>query len=187
MTMEIPVREIIDNEVKNVVSNEFRQIVREELTKLKEDLISNIAINNTDHNHIITTLDSIASKFEEENEYIKEETMKDLIEMQKSAEQDAYHTMDELYNHRTILFALVCAKFPDIAWKSKKHSDGTSEDGWFIAGLETPYGQITYHQKITFWNVFQCKELDKAPEYDGHNPNHVLTRLSLLIRDISKE
>lgn len=90
---------------------------------------------------------------------------------------DDYHTMNELYDHRTILFAILC-KNSISSWKSKVHSDGTSEDGWFIAGIETPYGQITYHQKIEFWNLFDCKELDKAPEYDGHTPDDVLDRLT---------
>ena len=55
---------------------------------------------------------------------------------------DDYHTMQELYDHRTILFAIICSN-SELSWKSKTHSDGSSEDGWFIAGIETPYGQIT--------------------------------------------
>ena len=91
--------------------------------------------------------------------------------------KDDYHTMDELYDHRTILFAIVCKQHSTSSWKSKRHSDGTSEDGWFIAGIETPYGQITYHQKMEYWEYFDCKELEKAPKYDGHTPEDVLYRL----------
>lgn len=92
---------------------------------------------------------------------------------------DDHHTMDELYDHRTILFAIVCKLNINHSWKSKRHSDGSSEDGWFIAGLDTPYGQITYHQKIEYWNLFECKELPKAPLYDGHTSEDVLERLKL--------
>lgn len=92
--------------------------------------------------------------------------------------KDNYHTMNELYDHRTILFAILC-KQNKTAWKSLKHSDGTSEDGWFIAGLSTAYGQVTYHQKIEYWDLFQCKTLDKAPPYDGHTSEQVLERLKL--------
>lgn len=112
--------------------------------------------------------------------YGNREHIKDLNKKNNN-DHDSYHTIEELYEHRTVLFALVCSKFPDIAWKSEKHSDGTSMDGWFIAGLETPYGQITYHQKSFYWNLFDCKVLETAPKYDGHTPDHVLTRLSQLI------
>lgn len=101
--------------------------------------------------------------------------------------EDQYHTMDELYDHRTILFAIICNNayritedVTCVAWKSKKHSDGTSEEGWFIAGIYTSKGQqITYHQKIEFWDMFKVQELDKAPEFDGHTSSDVLERLKL--------
>ena len=109
----------------------------------------------------------------------------DSIQPQEN-KKDKYHTMDDLYDHRTVLFALVVSKFPEISWKSYRHSDGTSENGWFIAGMETPYGQISYHQKLIYWNIFQCKELERAPEYDGHTPGHVITRLSQMIEYKSK-
>ena len=107
--------------------------------------------------------------------------------------EDAYHTMDELYDHRTILFANLIKALRHryfykngecIAintWKSRKHSDGTYEDGWFIAGIDTPFGQVTYHQKEEFWDLFKCTELEQAPEYDGHTPDDVLKRLTLLL------
>lgn len=109
---------------------------------------------------------------------INEKTISNIKKKSNIIEEphDDYHTMNELYDHRTVLFAIIC-KFSDKSWKSKKHSDGTSEDGWFIAGIETPYGQITYHQKEEYWELFQCKELYTAPEYDGHTPDDVLERL----------
>lgn len=139
-------------------------IVREEVEEMRLDV--ELRFDN-----INKKLDDIYKDIE----YIKNS------DKSKEDDHDAYHTMEELYEHRTVLFALVCSRFPDMAWKSEKHSDGTSEQGWFIAGLETPYGQITYHQKSFYWNLFDCKILDKAPEYDGHTPGHVLTRLSQLI------
>ena len=38
---------------------------------------------------------------------------------------DGHHTINELYHHRTILFAVLCSKNQNIAWKSKKHHDGS--------------------------------------------------------------
>lgn len=93
--------------------------------------------------------------------------------------KDNYHTLNELYDHRAILFAIICKQNRNIAWKSLCHNDGTNEEGWFIAGLETPYGQITYHQKIEFWNLFDVKILNRAPIFDGHTSNDVLERMKL--------
>lgn len=46
---------------------------------------------------------------------------------------DGYHTIEELYEHRHALFmALTCA-MPWRSWKSRRHHDGPSYDGWFIA------------------------------------------------------
>ena len=33
---------------------------------------------------------------------------------------DGYHTFQELYEHRIILFSALCNVYPDISWKSKK-------------------------------------------------------------------
>lgn len=97
---------------------------------------------------------------------------------------DGYHTMHELYEHRMALFAALCnvciTSVADYhAWKSKLHSDGTMfDEGYFIAGIKTPHGQITYHMKIEkWWDRFRVPELDKAPEYDGHNSKDVIERL----------
>ena len=102
-----------------------------------------------------------------------------IYQLESNTTKDDYHTMNELYDHRTILFAIICKQNKNIAWKSFRHSDGTFEEGWFIAGLETPYGQITYHQKMEYWNLFDVKVLDKAPFYDGHTQDQVLERLKL--------
>jgi len=114
---------------------------------------------------------------------------------------DGYHTMDELYAHRIELFIALCrtlARESELAWKeganreiyyrngniwrSKKHKDGSSFEGWFILGIRTdPSHQITYHLPIGKWD--QCDfafTLDKAPEWDGHTSADVLKRLGAL-------
>lgn len=93
---------------------------------------------------------------------------------------DGYHTFEELYYHRMILFSVICNTFKEMAWKSKLHSDGTMFDGYFIVGVDTPKGQYTYHYDLKFWNDFNIKELEKAPEYDGHKPEDIKRLLSLV-------
>ena len=94
---------------------------------------------------------------------------------------DGYHTFNELYHHRAVLFSVIVATFGERAWKSKLHADGTMYDGMFIVGIETPDGQATYHYDIDpYWNLFRCTELGRAPEWDGHTPNQAIERIGKL-------
>lgn len=93
---------------------------------------------------------------------------------------DGYHTFNELYHHRALLFATICNMNPDSAWKSMQHDDPNFPmyDGMFICGIETPGGQATYHCNIDpYWNLFHVKVLDRAPWYDGHTPEQALMRI----------
>ena len=94
---------------------------------------------------------------------------------------DGYHTFNELYHHRAVLFSVIVATFGERAWKSKLHSDGTMYDGMFIVGIETPDGQATYHYDIDpYWDLFRCAEIKRAPEWDGHTPNQAIERIGKL-------
>ena len=94
---------------------------------------------------------------------------------------DGYHTFNELYHHRAVLFSVIVKAFPDHAWKSRKHHDGSMYDGMFIVGIETPDGQATYHYDgEPYWDMFECKELEYAPEWDGHTPAQAIARIGKL-------
>ena len=41
---------------------------------------------------------------------------------------DGYHSFNELYHHRMILFSIICNQNKEISWKSKYHEDGTMFD-----------------------------------------------------------
>lgn len=91
---------------------------------------------------------------------------------------DGYHTFNELYHHRAILFSVIVKAFPDKAWKSKRHNDGSMFNDMFIVGIETPEGQATYHYNIDpYWDTFHCKELEFAPEWDGHTASDAIERI----------
>lgn len=94
---------------------------------------------------------------------------------------DGYHTFNELYHHRAILFSIIVKTFSDKAWKSLRHHDGTMYDGMFIVGIDTPDGQATYHYDIDpYWDMFECRELECAPEWDGHTPAQAIERIGRL-------
>jgi hypothetical protein len=93
---------------------------------------------------------------------------------------DGYHTFNELYFHRMILFSCLCSEFKDKSWKSKLHHDGTMFKDYFIVGINTPAGQYTYHYHMQYWNFFcEVADLEKAPEWDGHKPEDILRLKSL--------
>jgi hypothetical protein len=97
---------------------------------------------------------------------------------------DGYHTFNELYHHRAVLFSVICNSMPDKAWKSKLHDTGDMFDGMFIVGIETPDGQATYHYDINpYWDMFKVKELEKAPKWDGHTPTDAINRIAKLRKD----
>lgn len=105
---------------------------------------------------------------------------------------DGYHTFDELYEHRIELFIALLAmiraveiasgKAPYTIWKSRKHSDGSEMEGWFIMGIgELPGTQISYHLPNRYWDdVHFVMERKMAPEWDGHTASDVIQRFRKL-------
>lgn len=105
---------------------------------------------------------------------------------------DGYHTFGELYDHRIALFIMLCHMIVvaasegldvfDMPWKSKLHNDGTSWEGWFIAGIGQEKGnQISYHLPMDKWDKLDVLVLARAPEWDGHTSADVIERLYKLI------
>lgn len=94
---------------------------------------------------------------------------------------DGYHTFNELYDHRAKLFSVIVRDHSELCWKSKLHHDGTMYDGMFIVGINTPQGQASYHYDIDpYWDMFRCKEMERAPEWDGHTPEEAINRIAAL-------
>lgn len=121
-----------------------------------------------EHNHILHILDKLPSA--------------DVVEIPKSGIgdlSDGYHTFNELYHHRAVLFSVICNLMPEKAWKSKLHDTGDMYEGMFIVGIETPNGQATYHYDTEpYWDMFRVKELERAPKYDGHTPQDAIERIA---------
>ena len=103
---------------------------------------------------------------------------------------DGYHTFDELYHHRALLFASLCmTTFKNIAWKSLLHHDPNDPmyPGMFIVGIDTKYGQASYHYNIDpYWSIFkEIREVERAPKFDGHTPSEAIDRIYHLAFDIA--
>lgn len=112
-----------------------------------------------------------------------EEIQKEILALDNKGDlSDGYHSYNELYKHRMILFSIICNQNQEVAWKSLLHHDGTMFDEYFIVGINTPQGQFTYHYQLEYWELFKVKELKKAPEYDGHTPDDIDRLYSLLYK-----
>jgi hypothetical protein len=84
---------------------------------------------------------------------------------------DGYHTFDELYAHRCLLFINLCLLMPKQAYWREHY------EGWPLLGLLTPAGQVTYHVPEKFLELFRGKIREGGPEWDGHTPPLVESRL----------
>lgn len=96
---------------------------------------------------------------------------------------DGSHTMQELYDHRCALTAVLATigAIDGEAWRSKQHhpSDAPMFDGYFIVGIELPAGTISYHYPLADWDGFAAvQELEHAPKWDGHTSADVVARLA---------
>lgn len=94
---------------------------------------------------------------------------------------DGYHTFNQLYYQRMMLFAALVKQNRYKAWKSLRHSDGELcfGGGWFIVGIDTPEGSYTYHYKAEYFDLFDCEELERGKVWDGHTEKDVTRLLSL--------
>lgn len=85
---------------------------------------------------------------------------------------DGYHTFDELYEHRCLLFINLCLAYPKRAYWRPHY------EGWPLLGLAIDSGQVTYHVPEKYLPLFADKIEQGGPEWDGHTPAQVVERLS---------
>jgi len=85
---------------------------------------------------------------------------------------DGYHTFEELYEHRCLLFINLCLAYPNASYWRPHY------EGWPLLGLYLlPIGQITYHVPEKFLPLFKDKIRKGGPEWDGHTSEDVIGRL----------
>lgn len=86
---------------------------------------------------------------------------------------DGYHTFDELYEHRCLLFLNLClANSANCFWKP-------DFDNWFALYWESPSGQISYHLPNKFLPILKGKiKRDDDHIWDKHLSSDVIFRLT---------
>ena len=95
---------------------------------------------------------------------------------------DGFHSFNDLYYQRLVLFATIVNQNKHLAWKTKCHEDGKPcfGGGWFLVTIETPKGQYGYHYEEKYWDLFDCKPLPKAKHWDGYTDKAVMRLMSLI-------
>lgn len=86
---------------------------------------------------------------------------------------DGYHTFNELYEHRVLLWINLCLLLPKYSYVIEEHFEG-----WFLLGMETEYGQISYHCPNKYLELINGITR-RSPEFDGHKSQDVIERLTL--------
>ena len=93
---------------------------------------------------------------------------------------DGHHTLEELYEHRALLFIALMKGHPKLSWRARVHHDGGGEKGLWIGGMRLQTGNISYHLPDKYWELLDTtpiETLDRAPKWDGHASADVLERL----------
>ena len=104
---------------------------------------------------------------------------------------DGYHTFDELYRYRMLYHAWAIKAWQQAGWpvvKSHRHHDGEAcfGGGWFIVSAQLPSGQVSNHYEDKYWDLFDCPEVETAPEWDGHTPREAADRIERALQDPEK-
>lgn len=97
---------------------------------------------------------------------------------------DGYHTFNQLYDFRNLLFLNLIAANPALAFKTWLNDKKERWEGWFLLGMNTEHGQITCHLPDRFWDMAAVKEIEYNFDYDGHTSDDVCERLAQFSRDV---
>lgn len=91
---------------------------------------------------------------------------------------DGYHTFDELYNHRCLLFINLCLLNSKMcAWRP-------DFEGWFALYWDCRTGQMSYHIPDKYLYLVEGKiKRDDEHKWDGHKSQDVIDRLRSLARN----
>lgn len=115
-----------------------------------------------------------------------EEINKAISELEDRGDiSDGYHTFEELYQHRHLLYLSLCIKYREYCYYTFTNADGSSWEDWFLLVLNHPkIKQISYHlpiELVDFCTIVNIEFRNKCDDYDGYTSNDVLDRLEDLV------
>lgn len=96
---------------------------------------------------------------------------------------DGYHTFNELYEHRNLLFINMCRMYVDEHGSGVWWNRNGGYEGYFCLYFESYYKQISYHIPDKYLGCMKetpgerCAIEYQECEWDGHTSKDVLDRL----------
>ena len=98
--------------------------------------------------------------------------------------------ISELYESRMLLNVLFfnnlmgCDCHKSLKWQPKKGSTKWIEEkGWFVVMAELAEGQISFHYKIEYWDLFNIPIKEQCNLFDGHDTDMVNSRILDFIKN----
>jgi hypothetical protein len=100
---------------------------------------------------------------------------------------DGYHTFDELYEHRCLLFLLFVTgqDLMGAAYAVLEHYEG-----WDLITYDSPEGQISYHVSTKYRHLWSGTLMEipiERHKFDGHTPTDVVMRMMGILADRRSE
>lgn len=95
---------------------------------------------------------------------------------------DGYHTFDELYEHRILLWINLCLLKPKDCYWVMNHFDG-----WDLLLMKTNEGQMSYHVKIAYRYLYENKISECSiinHKWDKHTSSDVFFRLEAFAKNL---
>lgn len=89
---------------------------------------------------------------------------------------DGYHTFDELYEHRNLLFINL---FKRVGGNQSCYWVAEHYPGWDLLVIDSKEGQMSYHVPIQLRPCYEKRDRLELSQhgYDGHTPADVVERL----------
>jgi hypothetical protein len=114
------------------------------------------------------------------NNYLK--ALKDDGVLLSNLLADRHYYVGELKLFRLELSKMVMHTFYPLAFKTKRHFDGTMFNGDFLVGIYTPRGPVVFHFKMEYFDEFEVPEIECGPNFneDKYTPIEALERLKSL-------
>lgn len=86
---------------------------------------------------------------------------------------DGFHSFDELYEHRNLLFINLCLDSVFPCWIRPEED----YPGYFCLYLKLSSGQISYHIPNEYRHLIEDRVHGYVEEWDGHTSEDVIGRL----------
>lgn len=180
-------REIIENDIKILEMNDGNSVILKHMRMMLDVIEKYKDTYNRGYQDAITTVKTLYDTYVDDAISRIDDAISRIHDINGDIDigeiSDGYHTFNQLYHQRAILFATIVNQNKDKSWKSFKHEDGKycfdSNGEWFIVGIDTKEGSYTYHYEKKYWDYFKCQELECAKKWDGHTEKDVTRLLSL--------